>query len=178
MWGRPGNLIPVTWHLTEKDHYNMRCFVSCRYFEAYPSHQRHFKAFKDVPLKDLPSNRKFQAHCTSVVYALTSVVDNLEDAGCLVEMLSKLGQNHHRHGISRQEFIVSSNWQPAGLLQKPYINLEISLYTSVNGPFQYLNISLKNFCHCWTAKTAAIHYLYFRFHTVVLQAVWEQQETK
>lgn len=74
-------------------------------FESNPSHQRHFEAFKDVPLKDLPSNRKFQAHCTSVMYALTSVVDNLDDTECLVEMLTKLGQNHHRHGITRQEFI-------------------------------------------------------------------------
>jgi hypothetical protein len=81
----------------------------CRFFEANPSYQRNFKAFKDVPLKDLPRNAKFQAHSTNVMYALTSVVDNLDDTGCLVEMLMKLGQNHHRHGISRQEFYVSSN---------------------------------------------------------------------
>jgi hypothetical protein len=86
-----------------------RMFVLCRFFEANPSHQKHFKSFKDVPLKDLPSNPKFQAHCTSVMYALTSVVDNLDDTECLIEMLTKLGQNHQRHGISRQEFIVSSN---------------------------------------------------------------------
>ncbi|XP_021915777.1 globin isoform X2 [Zootermopsis nevadensis] len=74
------------------------------FFEANPSHQRYFKSFRDVPLKDLPSNNRFQAHCTSVMYALTSIVDNLDDTGCLVEMLTKLGQNHRKHGISRQEF--------------------------------------------------------------------------
>ncbi|XP_033607391.1 globin isoform X2 [Cryptotermes secundus] len=81
------------------------CIKAERFFKSNPSHQRYFEAFKDVSLKDLPSNRKFQAHCTSVMYALTSVVDNLDDTGCLVEMLTKLGQNHHRHGITRQEFI-------------------------------------------------------------------------
>jgi len=81
----------------------------CRFFEANPSYQKNFKSFKDVPLEDLPRNSKFQAHAINVMYALTSVVDNLDDTGCLVEMLMKLGQNHYRHGISRQEFYVSSN---------------------------------------------------------------------
>jgi hypothetical protein len=82
-------------------------FVLCRFFEANPRHLRYFKSFKDVHLKDLPSNKRFQAHCTSVMYALTSVVDSLDDTGCLIEILTKLGQNHQKHGISRQAFIVS-----------------------------------------------------------------------
>lgn len=82
-------------------------FILCRFFEENPSHQRYFKSFKDVPLKDLPSNNKFQAHCTSVMYALTSILDNLDDIGCLTEMLTKLGQNHYKHGVSRRGFIVS-----------------------------------------------------------------------
>jgi len=74
------------------------------FFEENPSYQGYFKAFKDVPMEDLPTNTKFQAHAKNVMYAFTSVVDSLDDTGCLVEMLIKLGQNHYRHGISRQEF--------------------------------------------------------------------------
>lgn len=74
------------------------------FFEANPSYQGYFKSFKDVPIEDLPTNSKFQAHATNVMYALTSVVDSLDDTGCLAEMLIKLGQNHYRHGISRQGF--------------------------------------------------------------------------
>jgi hypothetical protein len=83
-------------------------YALCRFFEENPSYQGYFKAFKDVPMEDLPTNTKFQAHAKNVMYAFTSVVDSLDDTGCLVEMLIKLGQNHYRHGISRQEFYVSS----------------------------------------------------------------------
>lgn len=93
-----------TWDIIKADTKQNGVDLLIMFFEANPSYQSKFKSFKDVPLKDLPRNPKFQAHCTSVMYALTSVVDNLDDTGCLVEMLFKLGQNHYRHGISRQEF--------------------------------------------------------------------------
>lgn len=93
------------WDIVKADTKQNGVDLLVMFFEANPSYQRYFKSFKDVPLKDLPRNSKFQAHCTSVMYALTSIVDNLDDSGCLVEMLTKLGQNHHRHGVSRQEFI-------------------------------------------------------------------------
>lgn len=92
------------WELVKVDTKQNGIDLLVMFFEANPDYQNYFRGFKDVPLKELPSNPKFQAHSTSVIYALTSVVDNLDDTGCLVEMLTKLGENHHRHGISRQEF--------------------------------------------------------------------------
>lgn len=39
------------------------------------------------------------AHVMAVFYALTSMVDNLDDPECLVEMLLKTAANHFTRGI-------------------------------------------------------------------------------
>jgi len=92
------------WDIVKADTKQNGIDLLMMFFEANPSFQGYFKSFKDVPKEDLPTNPKFQAHATNVMYAFTSVVDNLDDTECLVEMLIKLGQNHNRHGISRQGF--------------------------------------------------------------------------
>lgn len=93
------------WELVKADIKQNGIDLLVMFFEANPGYQKYFRGFRDVPLKELHTNPRFHAHCMSVMYALTSVVDNLDDTGCLVEMLTKLGENHHRHGISREEFI-------------------------------------------------------------------------
>ncbi|KAJ9590153.1 hypothetical protein L9F63_016738, partial [Diploptera punctata] len=102
---REKNCVRRNWDLVKADIKQNGIDLLMLFFEDNPSYQNYFKAFKDVPFKELPKNPRFHAHCTSVMYALTSVVDNLDDPECLVEMLSKLGENHQRRGINRQEFI-------------------------------------------------------------------------
>lgn len=39
-----------------------------------------------------------------MLYAITALVDNLDDPEVVVEMLTKLGGNHHRRGIKHEMF--------------------------------------------------------------------------
>ena len=75
-----------------------------RFFTENPSYQQNFKSFKDVPISELSGNKKLLAHAISVLYAVTSLVDNLDDPETLVEMLSKVGQNHSRRHINLEMF--------------------------------------------------------------------------
>lgn len=49
-------------------------------------------------------NKKVSAHATNVLYAISALIDNLDDPECLVNMLIKLGGNHFRHGIQFSMF--------------------------------------------------------------------------
>jgi hypothetical protein len=60
-----------------------------------------------LSLQELEGSKKLSAHATNVMYALTSVIDNLDDPECLTEMLIKLGQNHSRHRVTEKGFEVS-----------------------------------------------------------------------
>ncbi|XP_071444842.1 globin C, coelomic-like [Hetaerina americana] len=73
-------------------------------FSAYPDYQKLFKSFASVPLNQLSENKKFIAHSTTVVYSIINVVDNLDDAECLVELLFKIGSNHARRNVEHEAF--------------------------------------------------------------------------
>jgi hypothetical protein len=60
-----------------------------------------------LSLQELEGSKKLCAHATNVMYALTSVIDNLDDPECLTEMLIKLGQNHSHHRVTEKGFEVS-----------------------------------------------------------------------
>lgn len=72
----------------------------------FPEYQRLFKAFADVPADKLVKNGKLLGHATSVMYAINSIVDNLEDPGCLVELLHKTGTNHKQRNLTALHFQV------------------------------------------------------------------------
>lgn len=76
-----------------------------RFFSENPSYQSLFPSFKDVPLSEIKGNKKVLAHGMNVLYALTSLVDNLDEPECLVEMLKKLGGNHSKRGIEHSMFV-------------------------------------------------------------------------
>ncbi|KAL3280244.1 hypothetical protein HHI36_017739 [Cryptolaemus montrouzieri] len=73
------------------------------FFEKYPEYQKYFP-FRDVPLNELKTNKRFIVHCNSVMYALMSWSDNLENPEILIELFLKLGQNHKRHNLPDQSF--------------------------------------------------------------------------
>ncbi|KAG8226556.1 hypothetical protein J437_LFUL000639, partial [Ladona fulva] len=102
---RQKRAVAVTWDIVKKDLKGNGVELLHRFFTKHPQYQKNFKAFADVPLDELPNSKKFQAHANSVVYAVTSIVDNLDDPGCLVEMLRKLGQNHGQRHIPEQAFL-------------------------------------------------------------------------
>ena len=53
-----------------------------------------------MPLNELTGNKRLLAHANSVLYAISSLVDNLDDPETLVEMLHKLAANHFKRGIT------------------------------------------------------------------------------
>lgn len=57
-----------------------------------------------MPIAELRGNKKVLAHANSVLYAITSLVDNLDDPECLVEMLHKVGDSHGTRHIEIEMF--------------------------------------------------------------------------
>ncbi|XP_067000251.1 globin isoform X2 [Anabrus simplex] len=96
--------ITDSWALVRKDLRNHGIGLLLAFFTANPNYIKNFKAFQDAQPSELPGNKKFHAHANAVIYALTSVVDNLDETEVLVEMLHKLGQNHGRRNITQVEF--------------------------------------------------------------------------
>ncbi|XP_046386845.1 hemoglobin subunit gamma-like [Ischnura elegans] len=73
-------------------------------FSAHPEYQKMFKSFAGVARSDLPQDKRFQAHATTVAYSIQNIVENLHDPECLVELLHKVGCNHGRRNIEPKAF--------------------------------------------------------------------------
>lgn len=79
----------------------------CRLFKKYPVTQSLFRAFKDVDPETLYENKQIAAHGSTVMAAISSVVDNLDDSDTLCEILKTTGRNHKNRGIKKEYFEVS-----------------------------------------------------------------------
>ena len=75
-----------------------------RFFHAYPDYQKLFKGFAHVPLDQLRGNKRVEAHAKAVLYAITQLVDNLDDTELVIEMLKKQGRNHQNRKIDSTKF--------------------------------------------------------------------------
>lgn len=73
-------------------------------FTAYPYMQDYFELFKGKPVSELRTSPKMKAHATSVMYALTSYVENVEDSENLVGLVQKIAISHLGRGIKLKEF--------------------------------------------------------------------------
>jgi len=99
------DIIRNTWAEVKKDIKGNGYDLFIRFFTENPTYQQHFKGFSDVPIAELRGNKKVLAHANSVLYAITSLVDNLDDPECLVEMLKKVSESHVARGIAIPMFI-------------------------------------------------------------------------
>ncbi|KAJ8977180.1 hypothetical protein NQ317_005980, partial [Molorchus minor] len=61
--------------------------------------------FKDVPLKELHTNKKYRAHGNSIIYAFSSIVDSTNDNELLVSILTKIGESHVPRKVTEQGFL-------------------------------------------------------------------------
>lgn len=57
-------------------------------------------------MKDLPTNKRFQAHCNSVIYGLSAVIDLINNTDLLVAQLLKVGETHKPRGVTDQAYLV------------------------------------------------------------------------
>ncbi|XP_008546778.1 globin [Microplitis mediator] len=103
--GREIKLVQSTWAIASKDPVGSGIAIMSGFFERYPEYQSFFPGFKDVPLKDLPGNKRFQAHAVSVITALNSTIDALSDVGLLEATLVTLGERHGKRGQTAQQFL-------------------------------------------------------------------------
>jgi len=101
---REKRVIEENWALVEKDIRGNGVDFFLALFRAHPSYQSYFKSFADVPMDKLKENRKLHAHAFSVMYAISSMVNNLDDIECLLEVLTKTGRAHSPRNIKIEHF--------------------------------------------------------------------------
>ncbi|XP_023242224.1 globin-like [Centruroides sculpturatus] len=96
--------IKYTWDIVRKDIPKNGVALFIMFFKTNPDHQKVFTSFADVPLSELPKNKKLMAHASSVLYSISSLVDSLDDVECLKEMVIKIAHNHLRRKVDDKHF--------------------------------------------------------------------------
>ena len=92
-----------------------------RLFETHPHFMKKFKPFENLKLEDLVYNKRLAAHAATVMSAIDSYIENLDDVTVVVEMLKATGHNHQGRGITVEDFQVSNDYL------KLCVEIEISL---------------------------------------------------
>lgn len=87
--------------------YNLQtCFY--RFFKNKPEYQNYFP-FRDIPMDELLKHPQLKAHAITVMYAVSSIIDNLDNSDVLINLLQKTGQSHRRRKIPSEAFDVSNS---------------------------------------------------------------------
>ena len=76
-------------------------------FEQHPPSQTRFKHFVNKSAEELKTSKKLGAHGSTVMMAFSNMVDNIDDVGCLVEIIKSVGRNHMKRIIPKDDFEVS-----------------------------------------------------------------------
>ncbi|XP_066583877.1 globin isoform X2 [Prorops nasuta] len=101
---RQKKLVINTWASLRKDPAGTGNVVMSSFFTKYPDYQKYFEAFKNVPISELSTNKKYQAHCISVITALSNIVDSLNNAELLTATLTSLAERHQKRGQKQEHF--------------------------------------------------------------------------
>ncbi|XP_013384357.1 globin-like [Lingula anatina] len=96
---REKNILRYTWKgiSTKPREYGPELFLQL--FTKIPETKKYFRSLKDKSNEELRKSFVLRAHGATVVNSLTSVVESLDDADCLVSLLKKIGTNHQKIGI-------------------------------------------------------------------------------
>lgn len=73
-------------------------------FKEQPEIQTRFKGFANKTEEELRASRRFGAHGSTVMHAITTMVNNLDDIPTLVDLLKTTGANHRNRGVPRKDF--------------------------------------------------------------------------
>lgn len=63
-------------------------------FTRYPDYQKLFPGFANEPPNELPKNPRMLAHALTFAYALTAIVDSLDEPDTTVELVRKVAVAH------------------------------------------------------------------------------------
>ncbi|XP_076273075.1 globin 1 isoform X2 [Rhynchophorus ferrugineus] len=96
-------LVRTSWARIMKNATDSGVALLLLFFKKYPQHKELFP-FKDVPHDELSTNKRFRAHASSVVFALASIVDALNDNDLLVQLLIKTGSTHKPRDVTADGF--------------------------------------------------------------------------
>ncbi|XP_037526606.1 extracellular globin-E1-like [Rhipicephalus sanguineus] len=67
-------------------------------FMRHPQYQKLFTIFADEPIGDLPKNPRMLAHALTFAYAITAIVDSLEEPETTKEIVRKVAIAHANRG--------------------------------------------------------------------------------
>lgn len=92
-----------TWTLIWNDKKTNGIELFIKLFTHFPESQNFFKDFKGLPIEEVREHKKLRAHALSVMYALKSFIDNLDDEETLDALVRKNAQNHAERGVGERE---------------------------------------------------------------------------
>ncbi|XP_046573943.1 globin-like [Haliotis rubra] len=101
---RQKDAIRTSWALVSLDLKGNGVNFLIKFFKDYPEDKTFFEAFKDKKPEELRDNPKMRAHASIVMHALTSVVDNLDDPECLIDILQRNAQSHFGRNIRIKQY--------------------------------------------------------------------------
>ncbi|XP_050299036.1 globin-2B isoform X3 [Anthonomus grandis grandis] len=92
---RDRHLLKTTWKTLSNGEENLKTGMAIfmTLFKVHPEYQQLFP-FRNVPYNQLESNNRFKAHCISLMYAFTSIMENLDNVELLEQLLGKQGVAH------------------------------------------------------------------------------------
>ncbi|XP_063397985.1 globin-like [Mytilus trossulus] len=91
----------VIWN--DKKTNGIKIFV--KLFTLYPDAISRFKDFNGLTLEEVKVHKKLRAHALSVIYALKSFIDNLDDVETLVELVKKNASNHVERKVTEKQIM-------------------------------------------------------------------------
>ncbi|XP_034248482.1 globin-2 B chain-like [Thrips palmi] len=98
------HLLTTTWALVKKDAAGNGSHLFRLLFEKHPDVRDMFPFARGKQWAEYSEDARLRAHVSSVMYALTSMVDNLGDVACLDAMVRKLADNHVRRRVTLEHF--------------------------------------------------------------------------
>lgn len=96
-------LVENSWNIVKKDLVGNGIQLFMVYFKQFPEYQKMFP-FRDVPIAELPTNKKLKGHGTNVMYALSAVIDNLNNTDVLIDLLEKNGETHSKRNVPEKAY--------------------------------------------------------------------------
>ncbi|KAK2181726.1 hypothetical protein NP493_383g00037 [Ridgeia piscesae] len=83
-------------------HFGVLLFI--KYFTEYPRTQDFFEHFKGKSLEELKTSAKLRAHGTTVLHAVTAMVENLDDLDTMVVLLNNTVDRHTPRTVGFPEY--------------------------------------------------------------------------